>query len=306
MFRFIIRRVIIIIPMLFIIVSLTWALIRLAPGNFYIDEKKLTPAIEKNVRERYGLNRPWHVQYRKVLWNIARFDFGHSLKYEGQSVNQILLRALPVSATLGLSAYLLALFVGITTGTLAALKQNSGIDYLFMALAMIGISIPNFVLGPILVLIFALTLFWLPPALWDGFPSRSMVLPALTLSAVYIAYIARLTRSGMLEVMRSDYIRTARAKGLSESQVVFRHGLRGGLLPVVSFSGPALAFLITGTVVVERVFALPGLGNYFINACFNRVEPLIIGIVAFIAFAVLGFNLLVDIAYGLLDPRIRY
>jgi oligopeptide transport system permease protein len=306
MLRFIIRRVVIIVPMLFIIVSLTWALIRLAPGNFYVDEKKLTPAIEKNVRERYGLNRPWYVQYRKVLWNIARFDFGHSLKYEGQSVNQILLRALPVSATLGLSAYLLALFVGITTGTLAALKQNSGIDYVLMALAMIGISIPNFVLGPLLVLIFALNLFWLPPALWGGFPSKSLVLPALTLSAVYIAYIARLTRSGMLEVMRSDYIRTARAKGLSESQVVFRHGLRGGLLPVVSFSGPALAFLITGTVVVERVFALPGLGNYFINACFNRDEPLIIGIVAFIAFAVLGFNLLVDIAYGLIDPRIRY
>jgi oligopeptide transport system permease protein len=306
MLRFIIRRIVVIIPMLFIVVSLTWGLIRLAPGNFYTGEKKLTPAIEKNLREKYGLNRPWYVQYGKVLWNIARFDFGNSLKYEGQSVNQILFRGLPVSATLGLSAYLLALFVGITTGTLAALKQNSWIDYASMALAMIGISIPNFVLGPLLVLIFALNLFWLPPALWNGFPSKSIVLPALTLSAIYIAYIARLTRSGMLEVMRSDYIRTARAKGLSETQVVFRHALRGGLLPVVSFSGPALAFLITGTVVVERVFALPGLGNYFINACFNRDEPLIIGIVAFIAVTVLGFNLLVDISYGFIDPRIRY
>ncbi len=306
MLRFIIRRVVIIIPMLFIVVSLTWGLIRLAPGNFYTGEKKLTPAIEKNLREKYGLNKPWYVQYGKVLWNIARFDFGNSLKYEGQSVNQILWRGLPVSATLGLCAYLLALLVGITTGTLAALKQNSWIDYASMALAMIGISIPNFVLGPLLVLIFALNLFWLPPALWNGFPSKSIVLPVLTLSAVYIAYIARLTRSGMLEVMRSDYIRTARAKGLSETQVVFRHALRGGLLPVVSFSGPALAFLITGTVVVERVFALPGLGNYFINACFNRDEPLIIGIVAFIAVAVLGFNLLVDISYGFIDPRIRY
>jgi oligopeptide transport system permease protein len=306
MLRFIIRRIVVIIPMLFIVVSLTWGLIRLAPGNFYTGEKKLTPAIEKNLREKYGLNRPWYVQYGKVLWNIARFDFGNSLKYEGQSVNQILFRGLPVSATLGLSAYLLALFVGITTGTLAALKQNSWIDYASMALAMLGISIPNFVLGPLLVLIFALNLFWLPPALWNGFPSKSIVLPALTLSAIYIAYIARLTRSGMLEVMRSDYIRTARAKGLSETQVVFRHALRGGLLPVVSFSGPALAFLITGTVVVERVFALPGLGNYFINACFNRDEPLIIGIVAFIAVTVLGFNLLVDISYGFIDPRIRY
>ena len=306
MLRFIIRRVVIIIPMLFIVVSLTWTLIRLAPGNFYTGEKKLAPAIEQNLREKYGLNKPWYVQYRKVLWNIARFDFGNSLKYEGQSVNQILLRALPVSATLGLCAYLFALAVGITTGTLAALRQNSWIDYATMALAMLGISIPNFVLGPLLALIFALTLFWLPPALWNGFPSKSIILPALTLSALYIAYIARLTRSGMLEVMRSDYIRTARAKGLSEREVVMRHALRGGLLPVVSFSGPALAFLITGTVVVERVFALPGLGNYFINACFNRDEPLIIGIVAFIAVSVLVFNLLVDISYGFIDPRIRY
>jgi len=292
--------------MLFIIVSLTWVLIRLAPGNFYTGEKKLAPAVEQNLREKYGLNKPWHVQYRKVLWNIARFDFGNSLRYEGQSVNQILWRALPISATLGLSAYLIALFVGITTGTLAALRQNSWVDYGSMALAMLGISIPNFVLGPLLVLIFSLTLFWLPPALWNGFASRNLILPALTLSALYIAYIARLTRSGMLEVMRSDYIRTARAKGLSERAVVTRHALRGGLLPVVSFSGPALAFLITGTVVVERIFALPGLGNYFINACFNRDEPLIIGIVTFIAISVLVFNLLVDISYAFIDPRIRY
>jgi len=306
MLRFIIRRVVIIIPMLFIIVSLTWGLIRLAPGNFYTGEKKLTPAVEQNLREKYGRNQPWYVQYGKVLRNIARFDFGTSLKYEGQSVNQILWRALPVSAALGFTAYLLALLIGLTTGTLAALKQNSWIDYASMALAMLGISIPNFVLGPLLVLLFGLTLFWLPPALWNGFPSKSVILPAITLSAIYIAYIARLTRAGMLEVMRSDYIRTARAKGLSESAVVFRHALRGGLLPVVSFSGPALAFLITGTVVVEKVFSLPGLGNYFINACFNRDEPLIIGIVAFIAVAVLVFNLLVDISYGFIDPRIRY
>jgi oligopeptide transport system permease protein len=306
MLRFIIRRIIVIVPMLFIVVSLTWMLVRLAPGNFYSGEKKLAPAIENNLREKYGLNKPWHVQYRRVLWNIARFDFGTSLKYEGQTVNQILFRALPVSAALGLSAYVIALLVGITLGTFAALRQNSWIDYASMAVAMLGISIPNFVLGPLLVLLFSLTLFWFPPALWDGFPSRSIVLPVLTLSAIYIAYIARLTRSGMLEVLRSDYIRTARAKGLSERQVVTRHALRGGLLPVVSFSGPALAFLVTGTVVVEKIFALPGLGNYFINACLNRDEPLIIGIVAFIAVTVLVFNLLVDISYAFIDPRIRY
>src|SRR5437016_7907159 len=167
MLRFIIRRIIVIVPMLFIIISLTWALVRLAPGTFYSGEKKLAPGIEKNLREKYGLNKPWYVQYGKVLGNIARFDFGDSLKYEGQSVNQILLRALPVSATLGISAYLFALAVGITTGTLAALRQNSWIDYATMGLAMLGIAIPNFVLGPLLALVFALTLYWLPPALWD-------------------------------------------------------------------------------------------------------------------------------------------
>ena len=306
MLRFIIRRVAIIVPMLFIVISLTWALVRLAPGNFYSGEKKLAPAVEQNIRDKYGLDKPWYVQYGKVLRNLARLDFGTSLKYEGQSVNQILMRALPVSASLGLAAYLIALVVGITMGTIAALKQNSWLDYASMAVAMLGISIPNFVLGPLLVLLFSLTLFWFPPALWNGFASKSLVLPALTLSAIYIAYIARLTRSGMLKVLRSDYIRTARAKGLTETQVITRHALRAGLLPVVSFSGPALAFLITGTVVVERIFALPGLGNYFINACFNRDEPLIIGIVAFIAITVLVFNLLVDISYAFIDPRIRY
>jgi|SRR5581483_3503808 len=306
MLRFIIRRVVIIIPLLLIVISLTWTLVRLTPGNFYTGEKRLAPAIESNLRDKYGLNKPWYVQYGKVLKNFAQLDFGTSLKYEGQSVNQILWRGLRVSATLGLSAYLFALIVGIITGTLSALKPNSWIDYASMTVAILGISTPNFVLGPVLVLLFSLTLFWFPPALWDGFPSRSMVLPTLTLSAIFIAYIARLTRAGMLEVMRSDYIRTARAKGLTERQVVVHHALRGALLPVVSFSGPALAFLITGTVVVEKVFALPGLGNYFINACFNRDEPLIIGIVAFSAFTILIFNLLVDIAYGYIDPRIRY
>ena len=306
MIRFILRRLIVTDPMVLIVVSLTWGLIRLAPGTFYSQEKKLPPAIEKNIREKYGLDKPWYVQYGRMMSNILRLDFGNSLKYETESVNDILRRTLPVSAAIGICAYLLALAVGVTMGTLAALKQNSRLDYASMAVAMLGISLPNFVLGPILVLVFALSLYWLPPARWGGFPSWNMVLPVLTLSAVYMAYIARLTRSGMLEVLRSDYIRTARAKGLKERHVVIRHALRGGLLPVVSFTGPALALLIAGTVVVERIFALPGLGNYFINANLNRDEPLIIGIVAFISITILLFNLLVDIAYAYLDPRIRY
>jgi oligopeptide transport system permease protein len=306
MFRFIVRRLIVTVPMVLIVITLTWGLIRLAPGNFYSTDKKLPPAIEKNIRAKYGLDQPWYVQYGRMMSNVVRLDFGNSLKYENETVNDILKRTLPVSAALGVCAYLIALVVGVFFGTLAALKPNSKLDYVSMALAMLGISLPNFVLGPILVLVFSLSLYWLPPARWGGFPSWNLLLPVLTLSAIYMAYIARLTRAGMLEVLRSDYIRTARAKGLTEAQVVWRHAMRGGLLPVVSFTGPALAILISGTVVVERIFAMPGLGNYFINANLNRDEPLIIGIVAFVSIAVLVFNLLVDIAYAYIDPRIRY
>jgi oligopeptide transport system permease protein len=307
MFRFIVRRLLITIPTILVVITLTWGLVRLAPGNFYTGEKKIAPAIEKNIREKYGLDKPWYQQYGRTMWGILRHgDFGISLKYEGQTVNGIIARSLPVSATIGILAYLLALIVGIIVGSIAALKQNSKWDYASMAIAMLGISIPNFVLGPILVLLFSLTLYWLPPSRWNGFPSRNVILPVITLSGIYMAYIARLTRAGMLEVLRSDYIRTARSKGLTEKDVVVRHALRGGLMPVVSYTGPALAFLLTGTVVVERLFALPGLGNYFIQAALNRDEPLIIGIVAFIAVTLLTMNLLVDIAYAYLDPRIRY
>ena len=307
MLRFILRRLAITIPTILVVISITWGLIRLAPGNFYSGEKRIPPAIEKNIREKYGLDKPWYEQYRRTMWNILRhLDFGTSLKYEGQSVNEIIWRSLPVSASIGLLAYLLALLVGISVGSIAALKQNSRWDYASMALAMLGISIPNFVLGPLLVLVFSLTLYWLPPSRWAPFPSKNLILPVLTLSPIYMAYIARLSRAGMLEVLRSDYIRTARSKGLSEKNVLIHHALRGGLMPVVSFTGPALAFLLTGTVVVERIFALPGLGNYFIQASLNRDEPLIIGIVAFISITLLAMNLLVDILYAYLDPRIRY
>jgi oligopeptide transport system permease protein len=306
MLRFVIRRLLVTVPLVLVVMTLTWALIRMAPGNFYSGERALPAAVEQNIRAKYGLDSPWYVQYGLMLGNVLRGDFGTSLQYEGRTVNEILGRTIPVSAAVGILAYLLALGVGVTAGTLAAVKQNSKLDYTSMAVAMFGISLPNFVLGPLLVLLFSLTLYWFPPARWDGVPSRSMVLPVLTLSAIYMAYIARLARAGMLEVLRSDYIRTARAKGLDEKQVILRHAMRGGLLPVVSFSGPALAILITGTVVVERIFALPGVGNYFIQANLNRDEPLILGIVVFISIVVLFFNLLVDVAYGFIDPRVRY
>jgi oligopeptide transport system permease protein len=305
MLKFIVRRLVVTLPMVLVVVSITWGLIRLAPGNFYTGEKAIPPAIERNLREKYGLDKPWYVQYGRMIGNTLRGDFGSSLKYPSTSVNSILANALPVSATIGTLAYLLALLVGIPSGAMAALRQNSTADYASMTVAMFGISIPNFVLGPILVLLFSLTWFWLPPARWNGF-SLNLILPVLTLSAIYMAYIARLTRSGLLEVLRSNYIRTARAKGLSDREILVRHALRGGLLPVLSFSGPALVFIITDAVVVERIFALPGVGNYFINACLNRDEPLIIGIVAFTAIAVLVFNLVVDVAYAFVDPRVRY
>lgn len=303
MLSFIIRRLLLIIPMALLVITLTWVLVRIAPGNFYTGEKKLPAAIEENIKKKYGLDKPWYQQYGIMLWNTVRGDFGNSLKYERETVNELIWRSFPYSAIIGLLAYILALAIGLTAGIIASLKQNSGFDYGSMSLAMLGLSVPNFVLGPILVLVFSLWLYWLPPARWS---LSGIILPVITLSAIYAAYIARLTRAGMLEVLRSDYIRTARAKGLDEKTVLLRHAVRGGLIPVVSFTGPALAGLLAGTVVVEKVFAIPGLGNIFIQAVLNRDEPLILGIVAFLSILIMVFNLLVDISYGFLDPRIRY
>ncbi len=304
MLKFILKRFIIIIPMALLVVTLTWGLIRVAPGSFYSTERALPAAIEANIKAKYGLDQPFYVQYGKMMLNILKLDFGDSLRYQGQSVNEIIIRHFPYSATIGILAYFLALFIGLIAGIVAALKQNSAFDYGSMALAMLGLSVPNFVLGPILVSVFSLWLFWVPPARWGGI--SNLILPVITLAAIYAAYIARLTRAGMLEILRSDYIRTARAKGLDEKTVLLKHALRGGIVPVVSFTGPALASLLAGTVVVEKVFAIPGLGNIFIQAVLNRDEPLILGIVAFLSILIMIFNLIVDISYGFLDPRIRY
>ncbi len=304
MLAFILRRLLIIIPMALLVVSVTWGLIRMAPGSFYSEERALPPAVEANIREKYGLDKPIYQQYFMMLANVVRGDFGTSLRYQDQTVNEIIFRHLPYSATVGLLAYLLALVIGLAAGVMAALRQNSAFDYGSMAGAMLGLSVPNFVLGPLLVIVFSLWLFWLPPARWGGV--SNLILPVLTLAAIYTAYIARLTRAGMLEIMRSDYIRTARAKGLDEKTVLLKHAMRGGIVPVLSFTGPALASLLAGTVVVEKVFAIPGLGNIFIQSVLNRDEPLTLGIVAFLSILIMVFNLLVDISYGFLDPRIRY
>ena len=304
MISFILKRLLIIVPMALLVVTLTWVLIRIAPGNFYSGEKKLPAAVEANIRKQYGLDKPWYAQYGLMISNIVQGNFGSSLSYTDSTVNEIIARHLPYSATIGVLAYMLALLIGISAGTVSALRQNSGFDYSSMSLAMLGLSVPSFVLGPLLVLVFSLWLYWFPPARWGGI--GALVLPVTTLGAVYAAYIARLTRAGMLEILRSDYIRTARAKGLDEKTILLRHAFRGGLIPVVSFTGPALAGLLAGTVVVERVFAIPGLGNIFITAVTNRDEPLVLGITAFLSVLIMVFNLVVDVMYGFLDPRIRY
>jgi len=301
--RFLLRRLLALVPTLWVIVTITFFLIRLAPGGPFVAERDIPPEAKAALDAKYGLDQPLHVQYGRYLANVARFDFGPSYKYPSRTVREIVLGALPVSLELGGLAMLLALLIGIPVGALAAAKQNTKWDWGPMGIAMLGVSIPNFVLGPLLVFVFALTLRWLPPALWGGVSHK--ILPVLTLSAIYIAYVARLTRGGMLEITRQDFIRTARAKGLPEWRIIVRHALRGGLLPVVSFLGPAVARAVTGAIVVEKIFAVPGVGQYFVNAAFNRDYTLVMGVVIFYAGFLILFNLLVDLAYGFLDPRVQ-
>ena len=342
MFNFIAKRLLQVIPLLLIIMTLTFFIMRLAPGNPFANERQLSAEVRANMERRFGLDRPmfyfsWPLKWngfdnqyntyfvgRNVKepdgstrweWGVLGGNFGPSTRFtDARSVTEVILTGLPLSLALGFTAYLLAILIGIPIGIIAGYKQNSGMDYASMAIAMIGISVPALVLGPLLVLTFALSIYWFPPALMDWIQlgpiwlpnPRYLLLPAIALSAVYAAYIARLTRAGMLETLRADYVRTARAKGLDEKTVILKHALRGALLPVVSFTGPALAFLLGGTIVVERIFALGGLGTFFIQAANNRDYTLTLGIVFFVAAVLIIMNLLVDIAYAYIDPRIKY
>ena len=303
MIAFLTRRILLMIPTLWAIATLTFFMIRLAPGGPFMSEKDIPPSVVEQLQHRYGLDRPLGVQYLTFLGNAARFDFGPSYRFPARSVREIILEGLPVSAELGGWALLLALLIGIPVGVLAARKQNTAIDFGAMTLALAGVSIPNFVLGPVLVMLFSLTWFVFPPALWQSPASR--VLPVLTLSTSYMAYIARLTRGGMLEVLRQDFVRTARAKGLPEHIVIGKHALKLGVLPVVSYLGPAAASIIMGSIAVETIFGVPGTGRYLVNAAFNRDYTLVMGVVLFYAALLLVLNLIVDIAYTWLDPRVE-
>ena len=303
MIVFVTRRLLLFIPTLLVIATITFFMIRLAPGGPFMSEKAIPESVKAQLMKRYGLDQPLGVQYLRFLSHAARLDFGPSYKFPARQVREIIVEGFRVSALLGGLSLLLALLIGVPIGVLAALRQNSAVDHTVMGLALAGVSVPNFVLGPVLVLGLSLSLFLFPPALWHG--PQSWVLPVLTLSTAYVAYIARLTRAGMLEVLNQDFIRTARAKGVHERNVVFKHGLRLGILPVVSYLGPAAARVIMGSIVVESIFQVPGLGRHLVNAAFNRDYTLVLGIVLFYAGFLMTLNLIVDIAYSWLDPRVE-
>lgn len=363
MLAFTLKRVAQIIPLVLVIMTLTFFLMRLAPGNPFANERQLPEAVRRNMERRFGLDRPifyfsiqeyrptesvdgsiaWERHFIFPRWNgidnqyhnyffwrtvtdpdtgksdveygVIGGNFGPSTRFtDSRSVTDVIMGGLPISVMLGLLAYLFALMIGVPVGVIASYRQNSSLDYITMAGAMIGISVPALVLAPVLIVVLSLNLYLFPPALieWVNLGSfsipniRFLFLPALSLSAVYAAYIARLMRAGMLETLRADYVRTARAKGLSEKAVIFRHAMRGAILPVVSFTGPALAFLLGGTIVVESIFAIGGLGTFFRQSALNRDYPLTLGIVFFVSIMLIVMNLVVDIAYAYIDPRIKY
>jgi oligopeptide transport system permease protein len=288
-----------------VIVTVAFFMMRIAPGGPFDRERALPPEIEKNVLAEYNLDDSLIVQYWDYLLGILHGDFGPSFKYRDFTVAELLWTGFPASLEVGGLAIALAVLLGISLGTLAALRQNTALDYAVMATAMTGITIPNFVMAPLLTLIFGVYLSWLPVAGWNGGAPRNLVLPVIALALPQIAYIARLTRGSMIEALHANYVRTARAKGLRERVVVVRHALRGALLPVVSYLGPATAQVITGSVVIETIFGIPGIGRYFIQGALNRDYTLVMGAVIVYAVLIILLNLIVDLLYGLLDPKVK-
>ncbi|MEE4202584.1 MAG: ABC transporter permease subunit [Halieaceae bacterium] len=304
MLRFILSRLLQAIPVILTVITVTFFLVRTAPGGPFDDEKAVLPEVKRALEAQYRLDLPLHEQYFAYLADLAQGDFGPSFKYPGRSVNEILFSGLPVTAELGFYALCIALVIGVLAGVIASLKPNTPQDYVPMALAMIGICMPSFLLGPLLVLVFGIYLEWLPISGWGDIPGDK-ILPSITLGSAYAAYIARLSRAGMLEVLSQDYIRTARAKGLSEPVVVVKHALRGGLIPVIAFLGPAFAGLLAGSFVVETIFQIPGLGRFYVQAAFNRDYTMILGTTVFLSTLIVLFNLVSDVLAAWLNPRLR-
>lgn len=305
MLNYSIKRLISAVPTLFLLITVAFFLIRVAPGGPFDSERALAPEVEANLAAKYHLDEPLVMQYGRYLWQIIRLDLGPSFHYLDWSVNDLIAQGAPVSFTLGAIALILALLVGIPIGTWAAVNQNKAIDYSIMSVAMIGISIPAFVMAPVLILVFAIQLGWLPAGGW-AFSFDRMVLPAITLALPVIAYVARITRGSMIEVLHSGFIRTARAKGMPQREILLNHALRPAMLPVLSYLGPAAAGILTGSVVVERIFTIPGIGSYFVQGALNRDYTLVMGVVILYGVLIIAFNFLVDLLYAWLDPRIQY
>lgn len=304
MFIFILKRLLQAIPVLLLVATVTFFMVHAAPGGPFDKDRSVPPEVMTQLNKRYHLDDPLWKQYLDYMGNILQGDFGPSFKYASHSVTELIAAGLPATLELSLYAILFALVVGLPIGIIAALKRNTLLDYIPMSTAMIGICMPTFVLGPILLLIFGIWLGWLPVAGW-GQISGDKILPTITLGSVYAAYIARICRGGMLEVFSQDYIRTARAKGLSTMRIVMVHALRGGITPVISFLGPAIAGLMAGSFVVESIFQIPGLGRFYVMAAFNRDYTMILGLTIFFAFLIILFNLIADILLVWLNPKLR-
>ncbi|ATG17389.1 MULTISPECIES: oligopeptide ABC transporter permease OppB [Providencia] len=306
MFKFILRRLLEAIPTLFILITISFFMMRLAPGSPFTGERKLPPEVMANIEAKYHLNDPMYKQYFNYLIQLSQGDFGPSFKYKDYSVNELVAKAFPVSAKLGATAFVVAVLFGITAGVIAALNQNTKWDFTVMGFAMTGVVIPSFVVAPLLVLIFAIHLKWLPGGGWDGGNVTHMILPMVALSLAYIASISRITRGSMIEIMHSNFIRTARAKGLPLRTIIFRHALKPALLPVLSYMGPAFVGIITGSMVIETIFGLPGIGQLFVNGALNRDYSLVLSLTILVGVLTIAFNAIVDVLYAVIDPKIRY
>lgn len=303
MFSYLIKRLANAAVVLWVVTTVTFFLMHAIPGGPFDQEKSLPLAVKANVEARYNLNAPLSKQYADYLSNVLQGDLGPSFKYPGRTVNEIIADSFPVSCELGLESILLALLIGVPAGVWAAVRRNRWQDRLINLGTTLGIAVPGFVLAALMVHIFAMKLGWFPAAMWDGPMNR--VLPALALAAMPMAFITRLTRSSMLDVLGQDYIKTAKAKGLSKAAVMFKHGLPNAIMPVVTYLGPMTASILTGSFVIESIFAIPGIGSYFVTSIYNRDYTVILGITIFFSALIILMNMLVDMVYPLLDPRIK-
>ena len=300
---YVVRRIVSMIITLFFVITLTFVMMHSIPGNPFTGEKKLPPAIEKALMEKYNLDKPLSQQYVDYVSGVAKGHFGPSMKYNGRTVNDLIGDGFPVSAELGGLAILLIVILGIPLGVVAALKQGTWVDRTMIFFAIVGVTIPSFVLATLLIYVFGTKLKWLPTSRWVSWKSR--IMPTIALGVSSIAYVARLTRSSMLEVINQDYIRTARAKGLSETVVVFKHALKNALIPVVTYLGPLTAAILTGSFIIEKIFAVPGMGRMFVESISNRDYTVIMGVTIFYSLILVLFIFIVDLIYGLIDPRIK-